>query len=58
MRDFTRDNDETLVRFWNDGDGSISWSIALEEELKRRGFETRNPHDGLRSMLTIDGEPL
>lgn len=39
----------SLVADWNDSDGSLSYLVNIEEELKRRGYTTRStdPTDDL-----------
>lgn len=48
-RPFKDHADATLIRYWNEGDGSISWLTALELELVRRGYSLRK-RDGTRRM--------
>ena len=49
---FRKDTDETLVRYWNEREGSISWLTELEAELERRGYSPRDK-EGHRRTLTI-----
>lgn len=43
-----RHTDADLVRYWNEGDGALSWLLSLERELQRRGYFPRatSPADG------------
>jgi len=55
MRDFTNRSDATLIEWWNEGEGSLSWLTELEDELTRRGFETRKPDGTRRRDIPIPG---
>lgn len=41
--DFTKTEDAQLREYWLDrNDGELSWFIAVEDELIRRGYRTRD----------------
>lgn len=49
--------DGDLCRFWNEGDGGISWLNALEAELGRRGYSPRaTSPDDARQRVRRSGE--
>jgi hypothetical protein len=52
-RHFAKHTDETLVRYWNEGDGSIAWLSDLEAELTLRGFQPRSAF-GKRRIIGTD----
>lgn len=52
--DFSSRSTGTLIEYWNDGEGSISWLTAVEEELIRRGFKPRD-ENGTRRQIPIPG---
>lgn len=56
QRDFTRDSDETLIRYWNDRDGGLSWMLAIEDELTHRGYKTRDAEGHMAQLFTIQSD--
>lgn len=48
-------SDATIIGFWNDRDGSLTWMIALEEELRHRGYTTRDDK-GMKRRIPIPGD--
>lgn len=54
---FSKRDLATLVGYWNENDGSVSWLVALEDELRRRGISPREPISGKPRALNPDGTP-
>jgi len=52
---FRSDDDQTLIGFWNEREGSITWLTELEHELERRGYEPRDTEGKRRSLSLEDG---
>ena len=52
---FRNEDDSTLIRFWNEREGSISWLTELEHELERRGYEPRDGEGKRRTLTLCDG---
>lgn len=55
-REFKDRSDATLIKFWNEHNGSLSWRIALEEELRHRGYTTRSPKTGTVRGIPTPGD--
>lgn len=43
-------SDATVIGYWNDRDGSISFMIAVEDELRARGYSTRDENSAPRTI--------
>ena len=54
-RDFRDRSDATLISYWNEGNGSLSWNIALEETLRVRGYKTRD-ENGMPREIPVPGD--
>jgi len=52
-RNFKDRSDATLIGFWNEGSGTLSWGIALEEELRTRGFKPRDENNQPRNIPIV-----
>ena len=54
-REFRDRSDATIITYWNQHDGSLSFLIAVEEELRARGYQTREPGTGNVRVIPIPG---